>query len=89
MSGNCFNSNTGSPLGGGGPLRVSIGKFCLRRGYCSKNILSISFLSWKCISFSWSSEYCSSGSVGGTKIEARPIVSSLLGILSYDVFDQT
>ena len=43
MSGNCFNSNTGSPLGGGGPLRVTIGKLCLSRGRCSKKILSISF----------------------------------------------
>ena len=43
MSGNCFNSNTGSPLGGGGPPRVSIGKLCLSRGRCSKKILCISF----------------------------------------------
>ena len=43
MSGNCFNSNIGSPLGGGRPPRVSIGKLCLSRGRCSKKILSIPF----------------------------------------------
>ena len=79
QSGNCFNSNTGSPLGGGEPSKVSIGKFYLSRGCCSKKILSISFLSCICKSFSWSSKYCSKGSVGGTIIEAIPIISSLLG----------
>ena len=79
MFGNCFNSNIGSPVDEGGPPRVSIGKLCLSRGRYSKKILSISFLSCICKSFSLSSKYYSKGSVGGTAIEARPIISSLLG----------
>src|SRR4051812_1379935 len=69
----------GSPLGGGGSPRISKGKLCFKIGPCLKNTSSISLLSFINISFSWSSKYCSKGSLGGTTIEARPIISSLLG----------
>ncbi|KAI5014319.1 hypothetical protein ZWY2020_055709, partial [Hordeum vulgare] len=78
VSGNCLSSNTGSPFGGGGSPSSSTDRLFLRIGYCSKTTLSISSLSSICISFSCSSKYCSKGSVGGTTIEAKAIVSSLL-----------
>ena len=43
MSGSCFNSNIGSPLGRGGPPRVSIGKLCLSSGCYSKRLYIFHF----------------------------------------------
>src|SRR3954462_6222935 len=47
---------------------ISTGKLCFGIGSCLKNTSSISLLSFINISFSWSSKYCSKGSLGGTAI---------------------